>query len=113
MAKPGEDKDNLKEKAKVYKRRFDAKLKHVKVILMTNLKTMSSDEWNTFLAETKDSIIKNPTHFLGEDLPSPEITREAINHVFIGFLQDIKVRKVQSFRGPSVYQNTRITHKHS
>lgn len=80
---------------------------------MENLKTMSSDEWNAFLVDTKDSILKNPYHFLGENLPSPEIISEVINHVFNGFLEDLKVRKVQSFRDPSVYHNVRFIHKHS
>ena len=113
MVRPNEDREDLRKKAKVYKRRFDAKLKHIKVILIASLKTMSSDEWNTFLEETKDAIIKNPTDFLGDHIPSTEITKEAINHVFSGFLQDIKVRKVQSFRGPSPYQSILIPRKHS
>lgn len=113
MVKPNEDREDLRKKAKVYKRRFDAKLKHIKVILMASLKNMSSEEWSTFLEETKESIVKNPTHFLGDDLPSPEITKEVINHVFNGFLQDVKVRKVQSFRGPSAYQSMLLPPKHS
>jgi hypothetical protein len=108
-----EDKNNLKERAKVYKRRFDARLKHVKVILMAKLKTMSSDEWYALLDETKDAIFKNPSHYLGDNLPSPEVTKEVVNQVFNGFLQDIRVRKVQSFRGPSVYKNILLPRRRS
>ena len=113
MLRSDEERKSLREKAKVYKRRFDTRLKHIKVILMSNLKTMSSDEWNRFVEETKDSILKNPIHFLGDDLPAPEITREVIIHVFNGFLQDIKVRKVQAFRGPSSHQNAFLPGKRS
>jgi hypothetical protein len=88
------------EEAKPFKRKFDAQLRHVKVILMQCRKELPHDQWLDLLGQTKISVTSHPEQFFGTDLPNSEITREAIRQVFDGFLRDIEIRNVQAFRKP-------------
>jgi hypothetical protein len=84
--------------AKPFKRRFDSRLRHIKIILMKCQASMPPEEWRQLLEQTRICIINHPEDFLGDQLPSHEITKEAINQVFNGFAYDMHIRKVQSFR---------------
>jgi hypothetical protein len=92
------DQKNVSSKARIFKRRFDAGLRHVKLILMTYRESMPQDEWSNLLNQTRHAVLHSPNDFFGSDLPPHDITTEAINQVFEGFLQDIRIRKIQAFR---------------
>ena len=80
------------------KRRFDAQLRHVKVILLNLKKTLPEDQWLTVFHETKKCILNHPADFLGDGLPDMQVTEQAIDKVFDGFLSDMHIRNVQAFR---------------
>ena len=85
-------------KAKPFKRRFDMLLRHVKLILIQLRTSLPAPIWEQLLHETRSSVISHPTEYLGPDLPDKKIVREAIHQVFDGFVSDMHVRDVQSFR---------------
>lgn len=86
-------------RAKHLKRKFDSKLRHVKFILMKKRNTMSTEDWRVLVEETKKCIVKYPGDFLGPEVRRGKITRAAIHLVFEGFMKDMHIREVQSFRG--------------
>jgi hypothetical protein len=92
------NKSRIVQRAKVLKRRFDVKLRPVKVMLLSKRNSLPATEWHALVESTMADIQKNPQKYLGEDLPPPDLTSETIRYVFEGFLHDIKIRDVQSFR---------------
>ncbi|HYG17950.1 MAG TPA: hypothetical protein VD816_03440 [Ohtaekwangia sp.] len=64
---------------------------------------LSHDEWHVLVDQTRTAITQYPDQFLGSNLPSKDITRAAIDLVFEGFLRDMHIRKVQSFRGRNTF----------
>jgi hypothetical protein len=88
--------------ARIFKRRFDTALRHVKLILMFYRGAIPNDDWTNLLNQTKQSIIQNPRDFFGDNIPPAEITTEAINQVFDGFMHDIRIRRIQAFRNTPV-----------
>jgi hypothetical protein len=85
----------VEEKIKIYKRKFDAELRHVKVILLSNKSTMEHHEWIRLVLSVKRSIKANPKDFFCIELPIPEIAMQAIDRVFDGFFEDQRIRKLQ------------------
>jgi hypothetical protein len=73
---------------------------------MTYRETLPREEWEVLLEETKQSVIRNPTDFFGSNVPPIEVTTEAVLQVFDGFMQDIKIRRIQAFRTIPARQST-------
>jgi hypothetical protein len=88
---------------KAYKRKFDRALRHIKVLLLSKKEEMKAEEWESFVAETKLTILRNPGEFFCFELPLREITTAAIVQVFEGFAQDQKIRSIQS--NPFYFKN--------
>jgi len=83
---------------KMYKRKFDMQLRHIKLILVSSRKTMPHSLWLNFFYDVKSCIARYPDHFICCALPEKKITRQVIDLVFEGFLKDIHIRQVQAFR---------------
>lgn len=85
---------------KAYKRKFDSALKHIKVILLLKKKTLPYEEWLLLVHQTKSAMINDPSEFWCGELPSSEITTEAIEKVFEGFSADLRSRNAQNRNVP-------------
>ena len=85
-------------KARPVKRKFDTLLRHVKIILLDYRKVLPEPIWQMLLDEARASVLRHPKEYLGPNLPDKQITREAIHQVFDGFIKDLHIRAVQSFR---------------
>jgi len=85
-------------KAKPFKRKFDSLLRHIKVILIQKRETLPTEIWYQLVHEARMSVVHHPADYLGPQLPDKKIAREAIHLVFDGFLHDLHIREVQSFR---------------
>ena len=83
---------------RTYKRRFDRELKHIKLILTRERLRLPVDEWLTLVEDTRQSILDRPEDYLGTELPPPAILATAIEQVFAGFLEDQRLRAVQTGR---------------
>lgn len=77
-----------------YKRKFDRELRHVKLILMNQKRIMSSREWMELITYTKRNIINSPGNFFRE-IPEDKILKAAVEKVFEGFLEDVRIRDSQ------------------
>ena len=88
----------MEARMKSYKRKFDSNLKHVKLILLQYRETLPESQWQILFEETRQCILKHPTHFLTGELPDSKTLTLAVDLVFSGFQRDLHVRKVQAFR---------------
>lgn len=83
---------------KTYKRRFDRELIHIKLILTRERIRLPVAEWLQLVAETQQSILDAPEEYFCEELPAEAIFNTAIEQVFAGFLEDQRIRAVQTAR---------------
>lgn len=83
---------------KTYKRRFDRELKHIKLILTRERIRLPVEEWLQLVEETRQSILDAPGEYFCEELPPEPVLTTAIEHVFAGFLEDQRIRAVQTTR---------------
>jgi len=88
----------LEPSVKTYKRRFDRELKHIKLILTRERVRLPVDEWLELVEQTRQSILASPTEYFCEELPAEAIFNTAIEQVFAGFLEDQRIRAVQTAR---------------
>lgn len=88
----------VKPGVKTYKRRFDRELKHIKLILTRERIRLPVDEWLQLVAETRQSILDAPEEYFCEELPAEAVFCTAIEQVFAGFLEDQRIRAVQTGR---------------
>lgn len=77
-----------------YKKKFDKELRHIKLILMNRKNAMSLREWMELITYTKKAIISSPGNFFRE-IPEDKILKAAVDKVFAGFLEDIRIRDSQ------------------
>ena len=78
--------------AKAYRLVFNRKLQEIKVMLIHHRGFVSDDEWQQLVKMTKLAILKNPTEYLGEELPAPELLRAVLDLIFEQFLEDVQNR---------------------
>jgi hypothetical protein len=86
------------EKSKRHKRRFDALLRHIKIILLEYRTTLPYPEWLKLVSDTKESIKHHREEYLGEEAALVDAADDVIELVFSGFLHDIRIREIQAFR---------------
>ena len=61
-------------------------------MLANRRKTMGVTEWQQFLQRTRDSILANPSEFLGAELPERGLMRDVLDEIFLEFHKDQKVK---------------------
>lgn len=81
---------------KKYKTRFRYALKPVFAMLISKEKEMGSAEWTEFLKRTHDNIIRNPSEFLGPDLPERNLMADILDEIFKEFTTDLTIRNRSS-----------------
>ena len=81
---------------KTYKKKFDRDLKHIKIILTNERPRMPFTVWMALVAETKQLVLNSPQDFFCGELPSPPTLSVAIEQVFQGFIEDQRIRAVQT-----------------
>lgn len=86
----------MEESIKTLKRKYDRELKHIKVILTNKRLQLPLSEWKLLVLQTKESIVGFPEDFFCCDLPPAPVFRAAIEKVFEGFLEDQRLREVQT-----------------
>ena len=83
---------------RTYKRRFDRELKHIKLMLNQERLRLPVDEWLELVANTQRSIYARPQDYISGELPPAPITARVIEQVFASFLEDQRLRAVQTGR---------------
>ena len=89
---------SLEPSVKIYKRKFDRELRHIKLILANKRHELNINEWLDLVQETKQSIINSPNEFFCMELPSETIFHAALEKVFEGFLADQRLLAIQTPR---------------
>lgn len=85
-------------RAKKYKRKLDSELRHVKLILTKERSQLPVKEWLELVDETKHSILSKPEEYFSFELPPQPVLVSVIEQVFLGFLEDQRLRAVQAAR---------------
>lgn len=88
----------LKPTVRTYKRRFDRELKHIKLTLTRERLRLPVNEWLELVENTRQSILSRPQDYICGELPPPTILANVIEQVFAGFLEDQRLRAVQTGR---------------
>jgi hypothetical protein len=68
------------------RRKFSLVLKPIKILLLSKKNTLSKDDWFRFVQQTKESILKNPEEYLGNDLPDSAMIEDTVEFIFRDFL---------------------------
>jgi DNA-directed RNA polymerase specialized sigma24 family protein len=88
----------LEPSIKIYKRKYDGELKHIKIILSQERRRLPVREWLDLVQETWDCVLEYPEDFFGNDLPPTWLLSMTINKVFEGFLEDQRLVANQTTR---------------
>lgn len=88
----------LEPSVRTYKRRFDRELKHIKLILTRERLRLPVDEWLDLVENTRQSILDRPQDYVCGELPPASTLTTVIEQVFAGFLEDQRLRAVQTGR---------------
>lgn len=78
---------------KKYKTKFRYALKPVFAMLVTKQREMEPSEWKEFLDKTHDNILRNPSEFLGRELPELSLMRDILDEIFKEFFLDLKIKR--------------------
>lgn len=78
---------------KKYKTRFRYALKPVFAMLVSKQKEMDDAAWREFLKKTHDNILRNPTEFLGTDLPEQNLMTDILEEIFKEFFYDLRIKR--------------------
>ncbi len=68
-----------------YKSQFNRKLSPIKLVLMKKKEQLDFEDWLRFVEKTKESILNNPTEYLGAELPANEIIKITMEIIFKEF----------------------------
>jgi len=69
---------------KLYKRKLKNNLEPLLVMLVNKKSEMTYGQWNDFVSGTRERVLKNPTEFLGEDLPDTAMMEDIVSNIFQG-----------------------------
>lgn len=73
---------------KKYKAKFRYALRPFFVMIKGKRKLMEETEWNTYLLQIKQNVLRNPCEFLGEDLPDQKLTISIVDDIFEEFKRE-------------------------
>ena len=66
----------------LYKRMFHKSLEPFKVMLAGKRNEMNEQEWLAFVERTKESVIRHPDEYLGQELPPTNTLRLIVQDIF-------------------------------
>jgi hypothetical protein len=68
-----------------YKSQFNRKLSPIKLVLMKKKEQLTFEDWLGFVERTKESILNNPSEYLGAELPSADVIKITMEIIFKEF----------------------------
>lgn len=78
---------------KKFKTKFRYALKPVFAMLVAKQREMDPSDWKEFLKKTHDNILRNPTEFLGSELPEKDLMTDILEEIFKEFFYDLKIKR--------------------
>lgn len=65
-------------------------------MLVSRQKEMEPSEWTAMLKKTQDNILRNPSEFLGQDLPEQNLMIDILEEIFKEFSYDLRIKRRSS-----------------
>jgi hypothetical protein len=73
---------------KRFKTKFRYSLKPLFAMLVAKQRLINKKEWTALVNKVHESVCRNPSEFLGADLPEPNLLRDVLDEIFQEFLKE-------------------------